>query len=403
MYRVGNSVEQVFGGNIIKQGDRTPLGFSFRDENGELVSLLGATVDVKLANAFGIVLETRAIISDEYTVTFSIGASDITGAGEMRIEFTVNHVSGIKEKFPSDDWQRIKITSTLEDLQKTGVAYFTFEKMTGEFQTQFNAFKSDVSKETELQKKRIDNLINAAPQPSEVVYAREDENGVVHPNLKGRIDSIIDTTSAELENLKKENSFLVKNASATGIPSNAGAPTFSRATTRDYKGRTYQIDQPIYDMGGLLVDPSFPETFTIPTTNVLNTNEGTVEVGIIPLVLADTINYCRIDYPTTGRFLLFVSASGRVSFSIDEWGGASISTASGVAKVNEQFTAALRWNHKAKEYTLFVNGQKIGVRYYDKNVKGEFGTIMSVVHNYPAVITKLRLSTIARLDRELKA
>ncbi|MED4292396.1 hypothetical protein [Priestia megaterium] len=203
--------------------------------------------------------------------------------------------------------------------------------------------------------------------------------------------------------MKKENSFLVKNASATGIPSNAGAPTFSRATTRDYKGRTYQIDQPIYDMGGLLVDPSFPETFTIPTTNVLNANEGTVEVGIIPLVLADTINYCRIDYPTTGRFLLFVSASGRVSFSIDEWGGASISTARGVAKVNEQFTAALRWNHKAKEYTLFVNGQKIGVRYYDKNVKGEFGTIMSVVHNYPAVITKLRLSTIARLDRELKA
>lgn len=402
MYKVGNSVEQVFGGAIIKQGDRTPLGFNFRDENGELVSLLGAIVDVKLANRQGVVLSTRAVVSDEYTATFSIGTSDITGAGEMRIEFTVNYPSGIKEKFPSDDWQRLKITSTLDDVGKTGVSYITFEKMTGEFQTQFNALKSDVSKETELQKQRIDNLINAVPQPSEVVYAREDEKGVMHPNLKGRIDSIIDTTSAELENLKKENSFLVKNASATGIPSNAGAPTFSRATTRDYKGRTYPANTPIYDMGGLLVDPSFPETFTIPTTNVLNANEGTVEVGIIPLVLADTMNYCRIDFPSTGRFLLFVSASGRVSFSIDEWGGASISTASGVAKVNEQFTAALRWNHKAKEYTLFVNGQKIGVHYYDKNVKGEFGTSMSVVHNYPAIVTKLRFSTIARSDKELK-
>ncbi|PEE43832.1 hypothetical protein COM71_24265 [Priestia megaterium] len=397
MYHVGNSVEQVFGGAIIKQGDRTPLGFNFRDENGELVSLLGSTVDVKLANRQGVVLSTRAIISDEYTATFSIGASDITGAGDMRIEFTVNYPSGVNEKFPSDDWQRLRITSTLDDLGKTGVAYITFEKMTKDFQTQFNSFKLDVSKETENQKKRVDDLINSTPQPSEVVDARGDEK-----TLKTRIDNVEFGTDSKLAQLKKENQRLVKNSTATAISPNAAAPKFTRATTRDYKGRTYGVNQPIYDMGGLLVDPSFPESLAIPTLNVLDAQEGTVEIGIIPIVLADTVNYCRIDYPTTGRFLLFVNAAGKISFSIDEWGGASISTSNGVAKVNEPFTAALRWNHKAKEYSLFVNGKKIGVNYYDKTVKGDFGSTMSVIHNYVAVVTKLRFSNIARPDKELK-
>ena len=396
MYTTGNSVEQVFGGAIIKQGDRTPLGFNFRDENGELISLLGSTVDVKLANRQGVVLSTRAILSDEYTATFSIGASDVTGSGEIRIEFTINYPSGVKEKFPSDDWLRIKITSTLDDLQKTGVAYITFEKMTSDFQTQFNAFKTDIAKETDLQKKRVDDLINSTHQPSEIVDARGGEK-----TLKARIDNVEAGTDSKLVQLKKENQFLVKNASTTAISPNALAPTFTRATSRDYKGRTYGINQPVYDMGGLLVDPAFPETFTIPTLNVLNAQEGTVEVGIIPLVLADTVNYCRIDYPSTGRFLLFVNAAGKISFSIDEWGGASISTGNGIAKINEPFTVALRWNHKAKEYTLFVNGKKIGVNYYDKTVKGEFGSIMSVVHNYAAVVTKLRFSNIARSDKEL--
>ena len=50
MYKAGNSVEQVFGGSVIKQGDRTPLGFNFRDENGELVSLTNASVEIKIAN-----------------------------------------------------------------------------------------------------------------------------------------------------------------------------------------------------------------------------------------------------------------------------------------------------------------------------------------------------------------
>lgn len=228
----------------------------------------------------------------------------------------------------------------------------------------------------------------------EVEDFRKDSAGTTHTDINKRLAS-------EITLLKKENAKLVESTTATGIPLNAGSPTFSRSTTRTYKGRTYPANTPVFDRGGLLVDPSLSESFTIPTANILNANEGTVEVGIVPLVLADTVNYCRIDFPTSGRFLLFVSAKGTISFSIDEWAGGYISTASGVAKVNEPFTAALRWNHKAKEYSLFVNGKKIGVQYYDKTVKGDFGSTMSVIHNNAAVITKLRFSNIARPDKEL--
>ncbi|MFQ6391338.1 hypothetical protein ACLNAR_26500 [Priestia aryabhattai] len=228
----------------------------------------------------------------------------------------------------------------------------------------------------------------------EVENFRIDSAGTTHATIDKRLTS-------EIAILKKENAKLVETTTATSIPLNAGTPTFARATTRTYKGRTYPANTPVYDMGGLMVDPSLSESFTIPTANILNANEGTVEIGIVPLVLADTVNYCRIDFPTTGRFLLFVNAKGTISFSIDESNGGYIATAAGVAKVNEQFTAALRWNHKAKEYSLFVNGKKIGVKYYDKSVKGDFGSTMSVVHNYAAAVTKLRFSNVARLDKEL--
>lgn len=188
MYRAGNSVEQVFGGTVIKQGDRTPLGFNFRTENGELVYLTGSTVQIKLASDKGVVLEKAATISDEYTAQFAIGSQDITGAGDMRIEFIVTYPGGTIEKFPSDDWQRIRITPTLENVEKYGVGYITFEKLTGEFQSQFDEFTGDVDQQIDYQKQRVDNLIKSTPQPSEVVDARFDETGKSFTNLKAHLD-----------------------------------------------------------------------------------------------------------------------------------------------------------------------------------------------------------------------
>jgi hypothetical protein len=205
MYKAGNSVEQVFGGTVIKQGDQTPLGFNFRDENGQLVSLLGATVQVKIASNKGVVVEKQATISDGYTVTFSLGQDDITGSGDMMIEFIVTYSSGLQEKFPSDDWQRIRITPTLEDVEKYGIGYITFEKLTGEFQHQFNEFTGGIDQRIDDQKKRVDNLINSTPQPSEIVDARRDENGNTFANVKAHLDD----KGNKIGNLQKKISTII--------------------------------------------------------------------------------------------------------------------------------------------------------------------------------------------------
>ncbi|MCE4092867.1 right-handed parallel beta-helix repeat-containing protein [Priestia megaterium] len=178
MYRAGNSVEQVFGGTVIKQGDRTPLGFNFRTENGELVYLTDSTVQVKVASDKGVVLEKQATISDEYTVQFAIGSQDITGAGDMRIEFIVTYPGGTIEKFPSDDWQRIRITPTLEDVEKYGVGYITFEQMKTDIDKKYAGFQS-----------QLDSIVEDAGNSNpEIVQARVDNQGTIFNTLKNRID-----------------------------------------------------------------------------------------------------------------------------------------------------------------------------------------------------------------------
>jgi len=284
----------------------------------------------------------------------------------------------------------------------------------GLFQFASNIFNRAVKVQLEDKIREFDERMNGLDEDverfiessggdiTELVDARKDETGFIHTTIKKRIDAISQNTSAELDKLKQQNDLLVNKVSPSGVPANAVGPTFARAATRIYRGRTYEIDIPVYDGGGIYIDPTLGETLTIPTANIINANEGTVEISIIPKQVVDTVNYCRIDFPSSGRFLLYVTASGRIYFSIDEWGGAYVSSDAGIAKVDVPFEAAMRWNHRAKELSLFVNGKKAGTIYYDKTVKGEFGPTMSLVHNYPAIVTKLRISHTARPDKELK-
>lgn len=57
------------------------------------------------------------------------------------------------------------------------------------FRNDLNANFKDIEEDIKSQKNRIDNLINEVEQPSEVVDARVDANGVVYPTLKSRLDS----------------------------------------------------------------------------------------------------------------------------------------------------------------------------------------------------------------------
>jgi hypothetical protein len=103
----------------------------------------------------------------------------------------------------------------------------------------------------------------------------------------------------------------------------------------------------------------------------------------------------------TGRFIFYTSANGRAYFSIDVSGGANIKTDTGVVQVNKPFDVGLRWSNKSKTYSLFINKKLIGTLNYDKATYGDFPATMSAVYNYSAVISNLRISKVARTDKEL--
>lgn len=157
--RPANSVEQVSGGNVIKQGDNMPLGFIFRDQKGNIKNLQGAEVTLKIADSRKMLLEKSAKVNSDNEVTFSLSSNDVTGSGDMRLEFQVLYSDGKKEKFPADDWQEIRITPSLDDVEEGGASYITIEKIREEYQGQIDTFKGDVSGEIEEFKKGVSEEI----------------------------------------------------------------------------------------------------------------------------------------------------------------------------------------------------------------------------------------------------
>ncbi|MFE4525870.1 pyocin knob domain-containing protein, partial [Cytobacillus firmus] len=123
-----NSVKLLSGGNVIKQGDQTPITFELIDETGNLVNLEGSTVIVKIANPQILVLEKNATINEDNTISIALSQSDITGHGVMRLEFHVTYPDQQKEIFPADGWQEIKITPSLDVLDNGNVSVITIEQ-----------------------------------------------------------------------------------------------------------------------------------------------------------------------------------------------------------------------------------------------------------------------------------
>jgi phage minor structural protein len=187
----------------------------------------------------------------------------------------------------------------------------------------------------------------------------------------------------------------------SGVHKLAKPPVFTRNSVRTYKGLDYAVNAPIYDYGGIIVDPEQGENLTIQTANVLYADEGTIEAKITPLKLVDFNNLFRMEYNSSSRFLVYMNAAGRVYFSIDNWSAGYVRTSEGVAQVGKPVKIAVRWSDKSKTYTLFVNGELIGTNYYSKSVFGEFPQTMNVVYNYGCVISDLRISKTARGDVEI--
>lgn len=160
MQITANSVKLLTGGNVIKQGDQTPLTFELFDEQGNLVELQGTTVNVKIANNDIVLLEKTATVNSNNTITFSLSKDDVIGNGNMRIEFTVTYADLVVEKFPADGWQEIRITPSLDNLNTGKIAVVTFEQVRQEYQQQINDFKGNVD----------ETLVNV---DQKAVYAQE--------------------------------------------------------------------------------------------------------------------------------------------------------------------------------------------------------------------------------------
>lgn len=122
-----NSVHLIGGGNVIKQGDETPLTFQLNDESGQPVDLAGATVTVRMANSQIVVLTKQVTVNDDNTVSFAITSDEATGHGEMRLEFVVNK-DGKQEIFPAQGFQQITIQPSLGGLDSGYVAVITLEE-----------------------------------------------------------------------------------------------------------------------------------------------------------------------------------------------------------------------------------------------------------------------------------
>ncbi len=69
---------------------------------------------------------------------------------------------------------------------------------TQNWRNDLNANFDSVDKDIKSQKTRVDNLIQNAPQPSEVVDMRQDTSGVVHPTAKERIDTEFNKVMSDL-------------------------------------------------------------------------------------------------------------------------------------------------------------------------------------------------------------
>lgn len=128
MQITANSVRLLSGGNVIKQGDQTPLAFQLFDEKGEIVDLQNATVKVKIANSSVVVLEKIATVDINNVVSFSLLSDDLIGYGKMRMEFSVTYSDLIVEKFPANGWQEITITPSLDDISIGEVSVITVEQ-----------------------------------------------------------------------------------------------------------------------------------------------------------------------------------------------------------------------------------------------------------------------------------
>lgn len=182
-----------------------------------------------------------------------------------------------------------------------------------------------------------------------------------------------------------------------GVPENVQPPVFTRPAPIDYYGATYQIDEPRYIDGGIVIDKSVSENIEITTKAVINPKAGTIEFTFTPLELADWNNFFRMSIPQ-GRFTFYYGSNGWCEFGIGGT-GEGVRTESGFLVIGERYDVALRWSDNSGLLSLFINGELIGSkRYQPMTVLPE---TVDVTNGLSVVLHDLRISMRARTDKEI--
>lgn len=128
MHKPITKVTLIKGGNIIKQGHDFALEFNLFDGEGNLVDLTDSAVTYKIAQrSGGVVHEGTAQILGEGRIAISV-TEDVGYGDRMRVEFTAT-TNGKATKFPADDFVRLKITPSLDNLGYTDVNTITVEQL----------------------------------------------------------------------------------------------------------------------------------------------------------------------------------------------------------------------------------------------------------------------------------
>ncbi|MGG1219344.1 hypothetical protein ABE236_18050 [Priestia endophytica] len=182
-----------------------------------------------------------------------------------------------------------------------------------------------------------------------------------------------------------------------GVPENVKPPVFTRPAPIDFYGATYEIDEPRYISGGIVIDKAVEENIEITTNAVINPKEGTIEFTFTPLQLDNWNNFFRMSIPQ-GRFTFYYGLNGWCEFGIGGT-GEGVRTESGFIKVGQTYDVALRWSDNSGLLSLFVNGELIGTKRYQPMT--EIPEKVDVTNGLSVILHDLRISMRARTDKEI--
>lgn len=128
---------------------------------------------------------------------------------------------------------------------------------------------------------------------------------------------------------------------------------FKRNSTESYKGRDYGVDEPIYDLNGLLIRSTKSETATIKLDKYINTEATcyfTFESSNRRMSRQVLLEMSTLKFGIDEDFNFYVDVNGKTFTYNTSWNPASW----------KSYDIVLKWSNNSNTVTLFVNNSNSG-------------------------------------------